>query len=65
MKDNRSREEILMENQELRGLLKKFGNHSEDCGCFICRNLSGNEKEALNEFWNYEGGRKQTQHKKG
>jgi hypothetical protein len=39
-------------------LLSLYANHAPQCGCFICRNLTDSQREALTEFWNDWGGRK-------
>jgi hypothetical protein len=44
--------------QELKRLLSLYANHAEICGCFICRNLTDVQREALNAFWEDWGGRK-------
>ncbi len=41
--------------ERLISLLKKFANHKSDCRCFICRNLSEDEKAALQAFLSGDG----------
>lgn len=39
-------------------LLALYANHAEKCGCYICRNLTDDQRAALTQFWNEWGGRK-------
>lgn len=35
--------------EQLHALLVKFGRHRESCHCFICRNLSSEERQFLKD----------------